>query len=163
MDHQEEAEYNRLSKLTRLEPMNLEEELVSLPQYIQEVNEHVAAALFRRDALKNNLDREIAKVGRRIRSESEKKPSDATIAAEALLDPEVIAVSDELEVARFDATNWTGLANAFGVKASMAKRYSELTVAGFLAPNAAYQQRRDEINQVRRRRRTLSNEAGETE
>lgn len=163
MDGHEESEYQRLSKMTRLEPMNLEEELISLPQYVQEVNDHVAAALFRRDMLKHEHERQTAKSARSIRENAEKKPSDATIAMEVLLDPEVQRLQEELEVARFDATLWTGLANAFTTKSSMAKRYSELTVAGFLAPNAAYKERRDELNARRqergRTRRPINEEA----
>lgn len=146
----EEKAYKELRTRLRIDQMQLSEELSEQPMRFQTVIEYAADALQIRDACKNALDIQVADTARRLRSETDEKLSDAKVASLLLLEKDVKSATQELEDARHDLAYWQGLVDSYREKGSALKRIAELTVAGYLAPNAAYAERREELANKRR-------------
>lgn len=146
----EEKDYKALRSRLRIDALKLDEELIEHPMHLQTVVEYAADALQIRDATKSALDITIADAARRLRSETEEKLSDVKVASLLLLETDVKQASQELEDAKHDLAYWQGLADSYREKGSAMKRIAELTIAGYLAPNAAYTAQREEMAGKRR-------------
>lgn len=146
----EEKVYKDLRTRLRIDAMQLDQELIEHPMRLQTVVEYAADALQIRDAAKNALDVQIADTARRLRAGTEEKLSDTKVASLLLLEDDVKVATQELEDARHDLAYWQGLADSYREKGSALKRIAELTISGYLAPNAAYQGRKEEMAAKRR-------------
>lgn len=151
-----EAHYRRLRGRLSINPMALDEELIDMPQLVQEAAEYTAEALQVRDNCKNRLDFITAQVGARLRevpvSEDGGKPkarTEGAVAEQRLLDDGVQEAIAELEMCKYDLALWQGLHDGLKEKSSSLKRIAELTVAGYLTPGQVYQNRREELAQQR--------------
>lgn len=152
-----EKQYEGLKGRLKIDGMRLDDELIQQPVLLQTVIELAADALQIRDAAKHALDLAEADAAWRIRSipdENGKLPAENKVTALIPLDREVKAATQELDECKHDLAYWQGLVDSFKEKGSSLKRIAELTIAGYLAPNAAYAERREEINRGRTKLRS---------
>lgn len=146
--------YDRLQQALAIDTMRLDEELVAMPQLIEDVGESTASAIFWRDVCKQALDVEIAKAAHYIREIGQsggKKPPEDQIKTEVMLDKSVIEAMTTYEDAKYTLARWQALSDALKTKASSIKVICELVISGYLTPNAIHERRRQEINDRRGR------------
>jgi hypothetical protein len=143
--------YARLKARLSIDPMRLDDELIELPALLMEANEAAAEAVSMREVAKNELAMQQALIADRLRREpgDGKKKSETQISSEIALSPEYHDVLDRVEQAKHEAALWLGLVDGFKTKASALKSVADLIVSGYLAPNAAYNARRNELKQKR--------------
>lgn len=137
----QEALYARLRARLVSNPLKLTDELIEQPALMQDAVEAASDAIQIRDAAKNSLSLEEARARDRFRAsvdDNGKAFSDTRITSMIPLDPAVIQATEELEEAKHSAAYWQGLVDSFGDRGSSLRRVAELTVSGYLTPNAAY-------------------------
>lgn len=144
--------YQRLRKKLTLDPLELDQELIELPMLVMEAAEEAAEALSKRDRAKNGLDIAMAVAADHLRREpildakgGVKTRSEAQIATEVALYESVQNAQEDVEDTKLNLALWQALVNALQTKRDSLKKYSDLTLAGFLSPNAALDQRRTDI------------------
>lgn len=148
-----EVEYNSLRRRLLPDPNRLTDELIQQPSLMQSAAEGAADAIQIRDAAKNGLATITAEAGNRIRSTSEEKLSEAKLLALTLLDAEVINSQEEYEEAKHSAMYWSSLLDSFNDRGSSLRRIADMTTAGYLTPNASYEQAREKLAEGRQRYR----------
>lgn len=143
-----EDEYNRAKQRLKIDLMDIDTEFVEHPMRMQAVIEYATDMMQVRDTAATTLKQTIALSADRLRvaGEDGKLPSEAKLNSLSLLDPEVVTATEELAEAEHDLRYWQGLAESYRAKGSSLKHISELTVAGWLAPN---NNRRQEIAEKR--------------
>lgn len=143
---QEQAYAVFRSRLT-IDMMRLDEDLINHPMLMQQAGEIAADALQIRDACNHDLAVVTAKEAQNLRvaDEDGKTPSEARINSQVILSRRVKAARTALEDAQHDLDYWQIMVNAIREKGNSMKRIAELTIAGYLAPNAAYSERRSEL------------------
>lgn len=146
-----ETEYYELKSKLSIDIMALDDELMQHPMLIQDVNEYAARALNIRDTRKIGVELATAEAGWRLRVPEKdlKMPSEAKISSLIPLDKNLQEAQAAYELAKFHYNYWSGLAEAYREKGGSLKRVSELTIAGFIAPNKV---RRAELAEERRNR-----------
>lgn len=145
-----ERAYKHLKSELQIDQLRLDQDLIEHPARLMTVTEYAADALQLRDTAKHTLDITDADAAQRIRNSAEDKISEAKIAALLPLDEHVQNARQSLDEANHDVGLWQGLVRAYQEKGSAMKRIAELTIAGFLAPNAAYSARKEELHAGRR-------------
>jgi hypothetical protein len=158
------SQYEQLQKKLVLDPMELDQELIELPMLIMEANEQCAHCLSARDRAKNDLDLAMAEAADDLRSQTVsdgkggfKVRSEAQITTEIALYKSVQEAQRVVESAKLDLALWQALCDSFRTKRDSLKIFSDLTISGYLSPNAALTQRRTEIrNAEPPRRRTIN-------
>lgn len=143
--------YADLRSKLRIDELRLSDELMEQPFLVQQCAEHAAEAIQIRDAAKFDLDIATADVARLMRGtpdESGKVPSESAILSRLPLHTSVQKANGALDDAKRDAAIWTALVDSMRDKGSALRRAAEMLLAGFLAPNAAHQTRRQEIRQA---------------
>jgi len=143
-----EKEYNRAKLALRIDMMDLETEFIEHPSRLQMVVECAADAMQVRDTSSMLLKLEVAQAAERLRipDKDGKMPSETKLNSLSLLDTKVVEATDALAEAEHDLRYWQGLAESYRAKGSSLKHISELTVAGWLAPNT---NRRQELKEAR--------------
>ena len=154
-----EIDYTALKANLRIDVMAMDDELIQHPSKLQRVCEIAADALQLRDAFKHQLEIEISEAAHRLRvpDGAGKFPAENKIASQVLLDRKVEGANADLEEANHDLRYWQSLVDSTKEKGSSLKRIAELTIAGYLAPNAI---RRAEISEARKGRIKLTSEDG---
>jgi hypothetical protein len=142
--------YQDLRKGLTIDSMRLDQELIEHPMRVMMVTEHASDALQLRDAAKHALDITTADAAQRLRNSSEEKLSETRITSLLPLDELVQQATTEYELSKHELAYWQGMVEAYREKGSSMKRIAELTIAGFLAPNAAYSKQKEELA-IRRR------------
>jgi len=142
--------YESLRAALRIDMLRLDEELIEHPARLQDVIEIAADALQLRDEAKSSLDLCIADAAQTLRLTSEEKLSEIRIASLVQLDTKVIEATREYEDAKHDLAYWQGLVDSTKEKGGALRRIAELTIAGYLAPNAAYTKQKEELAVKRR-------------
>lgn len=145
-----ERDYQYLRKGLNIDSMRLDQELIEHPMRMMMVTEHASDALQLRDAAKHALDIITADAAQRLRNSGEEKLSEARITSLLPLDELVQQATTEYETTKHELAHWQGMVEAYREKGGSMKRIAELTIAGFLAPNAAYSKQKEELA-VRRR------------
>jgi len=131
----------------------LDDELMKMPQLVQDAAELAAEA--NDDANAAALAYEVCKAeaGLRIRESAphSERVTEASIERQLPLDPEV----QDARVAADQAKTYAGLVHALvqslRTKSTLLQKASELVIAGYITPNAAYQRRREEMAAQRNR------------
>lgn len=133
-----EKEYEAAKSRLRIDMMDLETEFIEHPARMQTVIECAADMMQVRDAASMTVKQVTAIVAERLRvpDKDGKLPSETKIASQAPLDGDVIQAIEQLAEAERDLRYWQGLSESYRAKGSSLKHISELTVAGWLAPNA---------------------------
>jgi hypothetical protein len=148
----EAKRYAEVKRQLTIDPMALDDELMRYPMVLQEATEAAADAGMVRDAAKHEYDVAEADAAYRIRSivdDAGKSPSEARVTTLVPLDAQVRLARQTLDECNHDLGYWRGLVDALREKGGALKKIAELTMAGYLAPNAAYVNRREEINRGR--------------
>lgn len=140
-----EKEYNELRRRLLPHPDKLTEELIHQPSLMQSAAEGAADAIQIRDAAKNSLATVSAAAAERIRRTSEEKLSVDKLNALVMLDPDFIAAQEEHEEAKHSAAYWSSLLDSYNDRGSSLRRIADMTVAGYLTPNASYDRTREEL------------------
>ena len=133
--------YNRLRARLSANLLQLSEELVEQPSLMQEAAEGAADAIQIRDAAKNTLSSVTSEAASRLRlltDDNGKFFSETKINSLVLSDSKVMQAVEELEEAKHSASYWTSLVESFSDRGSSLRRIADLTVSGYLTPNASY-------------------------
>lgn len=147
----QEKLYAELKLRLNTDLLRLTEELVETPMLHQQAAEACADAIKFRDAVKNALTVATAAASQILRGSEEggKAPSEAKIASLVPLDPAVIGLLGELEEIQQTVAYWQSLVTGFSEKASSLRRVADLTVSGYLTPNAGHADRREDMAKER--------------
>ena len=153
--------FDQLKAELAIDPLDLDNELIQLPQLVMEIGENLAEAIAAYDRAKENLDRARGEAGRRLRNgparkpqvEGErpqiikewKQPSEAQIATEIPLIDIVVEAQDRVGELQLIVSKWKELHWAMRQKSSSIEQYVKLMAAGYMTPNSVHQQRRQEI------------------
>ncbi len=137
-----EREYEAAKARLRIDMMDLEAEFIEHPSRMQTVIECSTDMMQVRDTASAALKQIIAQAAERLRvpDKDGKLPSEAKLNSLSVLDAAVIKATEELAEAEHDLRYWQGLAESYRAKGSSLKHISELTVAGWLAPNSSRKQ-----------------------
>lgn len=149
-----QRDYDRLRAALKIELSRIGEELVEYPQHLTECCELLGEALQEREQREYLLKEAVILAAAKIRADYEerqtRKPAEEAIKSEAALSKEAEQARVLLEDARSSVAFWSALVEGMRAKGSSLKRLAELTVSGFLAPNASYDTMRDEMAAARR-------------
>jgi hypothetical protein len=153
----DEERYQEVKRHLNIDPARLTEELVEVAQWQSDAMEGVAEAQRGRDNAKDYLETVKAEAAAALRypTDGRKQPSEALIASELLLSPEVHAAMDGLREAEHDLSLWKSVSDSIRTKSSALRVIADLIQSGYTTPNAIYSDRRTKINE---RRRQLSPE-----
>ena len=146
--------YEALSKRLFIDELRLDEEIIELPQLLQDVNEFVASATHERDKAQYDLKLTTADVSREIRAESAtstKRPTEAAIETEIVLNERVQQATITYENAKYVLARWQALSESVRAKGYALKNIADLVVSGFITPNALVDRRRTEVYRKRRK------------
>jgi hypothetical protein len=153
LDSWEEDRFARLHFGLKIDMLRLDEEIVQLASNVQEACEWAAKAIAIKDEVKNSAAVAKAFVTRRLRQESGldggKVWSDARLDKEVILEPEALQAERDIIDAEAFAAKWQSLVKGWLSKQESLKNISMLTNSGFLAPNVAYNMRREELARIR--------------
>jgi len=147
-----ETEYLHFKNRLLLDKMRIDDELIEHPPTLQSVVELCAEAISNRDHADITLKIILSETADKLRQELDGKISEARIAAELDKDFDVQEARLALERAKHDYNLWNGLVDSFKEKGGSLKRISELIIAGYIAPNSAYDLCKEEMNAKRRER-----------
>lgn len=145
-----EQRFLQLKTQLSIDPMRLDEELIRMPSFVQEVAEITAEALLERNIAENDLKIVMAEVSAEIRESAEKKPAEKQIESEILLNENVQKAMTKLEQAKFEYAMWQGLMDGAKTKSASLKNTSDLINSGYLTTDTIYANRRRELNEHRR-------------
>jgi len=152
MTPQELSSYEDLSAKLAIDQLRLDEEVISLPPLLWEVNEHTAASIWVKDAAQLALKMKIAEISHAIReaaAAANKRTTEAQIDAEITLHPQVHKAQIEFEDAKYDVGRWQALSEAVRNKGYALKSLSDLVISGYLTPNALIDKRKQELKHKR--------------
>lgn len=152
--------YDRLKARLAINPLALDEELINMPQLVIDIGEQVAECLSFRDGAKNDLDIAVAEAAANLRAipiEGEnakgepvsKVRSEKQIEAEMPMQKTVKGATAALEDAKYDLAMWQTLMDAARTKSHTTQKVADLTLAGYLTPDAAYHKQRDRLTEKR--------------
>jgi len=142
--------FDRLKSRLGVDPLRLDEELIRMPAFIQEISERTAEALRARSVLEDNLKTIMAETANQIRASAEKKPPEAQVDSLVLTEPDVQNAIKQLEQAKYEYSLWQGLMDAARTKSTSLKTFAELIISGYLTLDSIHAERRHELNEVRR-------------
>ena len=145
-----EKKYAQLKAQLDIDPLRLDEELIHMPSFVQEVAELTAEALLQRNVAENDLKIVMAQVSADIRGSADKKPAEKQIESEIMLDANVQTAMENLEKAKFEYAMWQGLMDGAKTKSASLKNTSDLINSGYLTTDTIYANRRRELNEHRR-------------
>lgn len=145
-------EYVWLKKRLSLDLCNIDDDIIELPQLIQQAGELTSVAIELREVAKDDYERAKAHVADTLRNTPDpkgKQRSETTIQSQVLLDGELEDRSKELSKCRLDAALWQTLTEALRSKNSAIKVVADLLNSGFLTSSSIYDKRRRELRNAR--------------
>lgn len=144
--------YNHIKTKLVIDPVRLTEELVELPQYQSDASEAVAECQRVRDEAKDYLEITIAGAAANIRYDENnaKKPSEAQIESELLLNEEVQTAMETLRDAEYNLNLWKALADGLRSKSFAISKIADLIQSGYTTPTSLYAERRTNIDRERK-------------
>jgi hypothetical protein len=146
MRPKQKAAYEELSAKLQVDELRLDEEIIELPRLLQEVNEYVAAAVYMRDQVQNEIKIAMAEESRDIRVHSEasaKRLTEASIEVGVVLSPRIKAMQTRFEDVKYDLARWQALSEAVRNKGYALKNVAELIIAGYVTPDTIIKRRRE--------------------
>lgn len=148
-----DRKYQSLRAALGIDLMRIDQDLVDYPSLLTEACELCAEVTRTRDMAANTLRLTEAEEAGKLRATPTpegKTRSEERIKSEVPMAEPVAAALFALEEAKAEQAKWSALVEGLRAKGSSLKRVAELITAGFLSPNAVYQDRREEL--ARRRR-----------
>lgn len=155
--------YNRIKSALLIDPMRLTEELMTMPQLQSDASEGFAEAQRERDEAKDVLDIAKSTASAELRYPPEepispglpaKQPkalSEERIKSEIVLDQNVQDAMDALRTAEYNLALWKGLADSVRAKNGAIRAMADLIQSGYATRTSIYEERKREIDRVRRR------------
>ena len=144
-----EQHYNRLKAKLRINMNQLDQELIELAPDTQSVAEYCAEAIQLRDAAKGDVDNAKAHAANVLRNGADKKPTEAQIATDVLLQDSVIEAQTSFDTLKYDAALWQALVGSFGEKGSALRRICEMIMAGYITATSVNEGNRAALNKAR--------------
>jgi len=165
MSLRKEQVYNRLRARLAINPLALDDELIQMPQLVIDIGEQVAECLYIRDAAKNDLDILTSEAAAKLRNITiptenakgdiiEKTRSEAQITSELPMQKTIKAATLALEDAKYDVSMWQMLMDAARTKGMSLHKVADLTLDGYLTPDAHYASQRAKLTEKRNLRVT---------
>lgn len=152
-----EDAYTRLRQSLSIDLLRIDEELIEMPQLVQDIAEYTAEATFARDKAKIEWEiaqAQAAKDARQRCIDAGTKFTVDQISNEVMLDPDVREAQADYEQSKLDADMWGALIAGARTKSSSLKHASELIASGYLTPNAIKAERRQQMHTRRTLRAT---------
>lgn len=153
--------FDRLKEQLPINSMALDTELMELPSLVEEIGEESAKAIADMDAAKITYDLELAKASDFLRtnmiSDAKGQPklrSEAQIQSEVILVPTVTAALQSYEKAKYNVARWRALQDAYRAKRETLMKICDLTISGYLTPNAVTNRHRTDTARTRRQLNT---------
>jgi hypothetical protein len=143
-----EGTYKRLRMRLKIDALRLTEEMIEMPSLFQEAAECTADAIAIRDGAKRDADITAARIAIEVGKEME-KPTQAKVDAAVSIHIAVTEANELLDDAKRDAAYWMALTDSMRERSSLLRRIAEMTVSGYLSPNAAYEERKAEMTAAR--------------
>jgi hypothetical protein len=144
--------YVRLKSRLTIDTMQLDQELIELPQMLSDAGEATAYCIAARDVAKNELDINMSIAADRLRQQpitdsdgKEKRRSEKQIETEIMSIQIVKDAHHRLEEAKLDLALWQSLVDGIRAKQSSIKTVSDLMISGYLAPSSITANRRAEL------------------
>lgn len=147
-----EKVFNTLRACLAIDPNALDEHFVRQPQLLGDAIDNLCYAEAARDDVKMHLTITIAAEGRKLREGTE-RISDTAIVRELAMEPTVIEYKMALAKCENDLARWAGLVDAIKDKTKALQKLSDLTISGYLVPDAAYRRDRTEMSRLRNEKR----------
>ena len=141
--------YARLRAALAVDMLRFDQELVEIPQLIQEAAEEAANAAAKRDAAKHQRDMAIADASYTMRNIEGKPPSETQIASEVTIVAEVQEAREAYIEAERIADTWRALVEALKNKKEILRTLSDQMMAGFLSPTSIVKDARKEMASTR--------------
>ena len=129
--------YEEIRARVDIDLLHIDSELVQLPGLIQEAAEGASAAAAEERAAKLALRIVTAEATLKLRSESPpggKERSEARITSELILQPEVQAAQEALDLAEANTASWRSLVGSLSEKSSLLRKSCDMVIAGFVTP-----------------------------
>jgi len=143
--------YLALKAQLSVDLMDIDNELMKMPQLVQDAAELAAEASDDENVSHLAYDVMKAEAGMRLREEATDRITEAAIERQLPLDEGVQEARMAYENAVTYAKLCTALVNALRTKSSLLQKASDLIIAGYITPSAAYERRREAINSQRNR------------
>lgn len=141
--------YIKLRSRLVIDMLRFDEEIMALPQLIQEAAELAADAGVERDSSKQARDIALAEAANVLRNVEGKPPSEKQIDSEVnLVDSVQDAVQTYIKASR-DAEVWRSLVESLKNKKELLRTLSDQIIAGFMSPTSFVKDARQAMNEVR--------------
>lgn len=143
--------YNRLKGQLRIDPLTLDDQLSDLPMLCQDVGEFLAEISADLDYETKRADDLAASLNLQFRDEHEirkEKVTEALIKNEVSNAPDMVKLQNVVLQLKYEKSLWSNLFDSWRAKTSALKYYCQMTVAGYITPNAAYSNVRQEIQEA---------------
>lgn len=141
--------YHALRAQLPIDIGDLDNDLMKMPQLVQDAAELAIAAADEENACQLALDVIKAQVGQQLREQQE-KITEAAIERSLPLFEEVQDARVAVNHAKTYAKLCDDLVRSLRTKSSLLQKASDLIIAGYITPAAAYERRRAAINDARR-------------
>ena len=147
--------YARLRAKLHIDPLELDHQLMEMPQLVQDCGEVVAECINMRDAATTDLKTAESRAADKLRSRHivvdgkdgpvNKQRSEAQITSEIPSMPEVRKAAETLETVKLDLALWQTLMDSLRTKNASLKTTAELIISGYLTRDSIHSNRREEI------------------
>lgn len=155
--------YERIKAKLQFDPLDFDQQLIELPMLVLDAAEMATLYAGERDKAKGALDLAMAQAADQLRTNTiidakgnPKIRAEAQIESELPLYENVQEAQQKFDECKYRLALSQNLVDALKVKRDAMKVYAELTISGYLSPNAALNDRRSEIraasNSTMRRR-----------
>lgn len=141
--------YQALRAQLRIDMVDLGEELMKMPLLVQDAAELAVAAMDDENACQLALDVLRAEIGQGMREQHE-KITEAAIERSLPLNEQVQEARSAYNHAKTYAKLCDDLVKALRTKSQLLQKASDMMMAGYITPAAAYERRREEINAAKR-------------
>lgn len=151
-------DYDQLKARLTIDRMRLDDELIEMPQCVDDAGEGLADAIRYRDNCKTDYGVVCAEVASDMRRRvGAKQPSEAQIKSEIDGCGPIINARRNLDAAEHEVGKWKALVDGFRQKNYSLQGVSDLMRMGYASPTSTYETRKQEIST----RRKQLNEAKE--
>ncbi len=141
-------EYVWIKKRLYIDTSAIDDEIICMPELIQQTGEYTSTAIEIRETAENELKHTIAHVAEYLRispTTKGKTRSETQIQSEIGLSDEVKTKQEALSTARLDAALWSVLVDSLRKKDSGIRVIADLLNSGFLTASSIRDKRRKEI------------------
>lgn len=145
-----EGKYEALCKRLQVDLLRIDQEIMNMPQLVQESAEFAALIQAEEHAAKHALDVVEAETAKamRVTPVDGKPPSEARIASELVLYRDVQDARQALDTAKYDSARAVALHYNMREKTRLLGKAADMTIAGFIVPSSYAPRRRELANRA---------------